>query len=310
MIGKSCRRLWQVEAARDGRLTGTELTSFEQHLARCAVCATEKAELEALGRALASGQAASDEMTLRRGRDRLLALVHGNATDARTSRRRWIFAPAAVVALLALVVLVRHVRRSDVPVADVVASSGARWERALTATSETLTLIQGTFTLTVRRSSPRRVAVVVPDGTIDDIGTIFDVSVSGGTTRGVVVREGAVVLRLRGREPVFLTAPATWAPPPATTTSNEHAMVRVPETIAPARTLPRIAVVPRRNVPAKAVARAPAVSADEDLAYLRIVALRREARTDEARIAAAEYLREFPNGFRRVEVLAFMRASR
>jgi hypothetical protein len=43
---------------------------------------------------------------------------------------------------------------------------------------------------------------------------------------------------------------------------------------------------------------------------LRIVALRREGRTDEARLAAAEYLRSFPDGFRRADVLAFVRAPR
>jgi len=40
----------------------------------------------------------------------------------------------------------------------------------------------------------------------------------------------------------------------------------------------------------------------EDEIYLRIVALLREHREDEARIAALEYLRRFPGGFRRAEV--------
>jgi hypothetical protein len=45
----------------------------------------------------------------------------------------------------------------------------------------------------------------------------------------------------------------------------------------------------------------------EDLAYLRIVALRREGRSDEARVAAAEYLHSFSEGFRHTEVVAFLR---
>jgi hypothetical protein len=55
-----------------------------------------------------------------------------------------------------------------------------------------------------------------------------------------------------------------------------------------------------------ASAREEASPADEDVAYLAIVALRRENRSEEARVAAAEYLRKFPRGFRRVEVVAFL----
>jgi hypothetical protein len=40
----------------------------------------------------------------------------------------------------------------------------------------------------------------------------------------------------------------------------------------------------------------------EDESYLRIVALLREHRPEEARMAAMEYLRRFPDGFRRAEV--------
>ena len=40
----------------------------------------------------------------------------------------------------------------------------------------------------------------------------------------------------------------------------------------------------------------------EDLAYLRVASLLREHREDEARAAAKQYWRSFPNGFRRVEV--------
>ena len=41
---------------------------------------------------------------------------------------------------------------------------------------------------------------------------------------------------------------------------------------------------------------------EEDLAYLRVIALVREGRREEARLAAKDYLRRFPQGFRRVEV--------
>jgi hypothetical protein len=42
--------------------------------------------------------------------------------------------------------------------------------------------------------------------------------------------------------------------------------------------------------------------AAEDAAYLRVLALWRENRTDEVRRAARQYLTNFPNGFRRIEV--------
>ena len=45
---RTCSRLFQVEALRDGRLEGAERKSFERHLAGCAVCAHEAEEMEKL----------------------------------------------------------------------------------------------------------------------------------------------------------------------------------------------------------------------------------------------------------------------
>ncbi|HEX4354989.1 MAG TPA: hypothetical protein VHZ95_18790, partial [Polyangiales bacterium] len=42
-------------------------------------------------------------------------------------------------------------------------------------------------------------------------------------------------------------------------------------------------------------------SAAEDAAYLRIIALVREGRSEEARLSARHYLSNFPSGFRRPE---------
>ena len=88
------------------------------------------------------------------------------------------------------------------------------------------------------------------------------------------------------------------APPPRSVDAP------APEESAPPRPVPSTKRSPPRRDPKE---QAPALS-NEDLAYLRIVALRREGRSDEARVAAAEYLHAFPGGFRRPEVLAFMRA--
>ena len=47
--------------------------------------------------------------------------------------------------------------------------------------------------------------------------------------------------------------------------------------------------------------------AEEDLAYLKILALVREKRKEEAALAAKEYLRRFPAGFRRPKIESLTR---
>jgi ferric-dicitrate binding protein FerR (iron transport regulator) len=247
-------------------------------------------------------------MALRRGRDRLLEAAHARLHEEPRGRRtRAYLLAAALFAALALAVAI-HLGHRAVSVADIVASAGARWERHTTSSGERVSLVDGELTLRVRRSATDpRVVVRVPDGTIDDVGTVFSVTVHEGHTTEIRVREGAVVFRHDGGA-LLLKSPSSWsaAPavpaPPASTTPPGQAAQRDAET-APAvrRTSP---VKPRRAPPAS-----PAPS-EEDLAYLRIVALRREGRTDEARLAAAEYLRSFPDGFRRADVLAFVRAPR
>ena len=41
---------------------------------------------------------------------------------------------------------------------------------------------------------------------------------------------------------------------------------------------------------------------EEDLVYLRVLALLRDGRKGEAHLLAEDYLRRFPNGFRRPEI--------
>jgi hypothetical protein len=48
----SCQRLWQVEAARDGRLSGSELSNALRHRSECADCSQATRELDELGRRL------------------------------------------------------------------------------------------------------------------------------------------------------------------------------------------------------------------------------------------------------------------
>jgi hypothetical protein len=309
-----CRRLWEVEAAHDGRLSGTALAAFEQHVGHCKTCAEERLALGNLSRALARDASSEDEVALRRGREELLQAAHQRALrgDGRRAAR-WI-AVAAIAGVLGVVGVkeLRAYRDRAVPFASVVASPGARWDRHVTRTLEQVNLGEGVLHLTVRRSSSdsRRVSVHVPDGDIDDLGTIFRVTVLDGRTRELVVSEGTIVFRRAGRAPLLLASPAHWTPateispppsplPPAQ--SEESAPLPSASAGATTRKSAPIAHHPD--------ARPSAPPADEDLAYLRIVALRREGRSEEARVAGVEYLRSFPDGFRRTEVLTFVRSG-
>lgn len=313
MKPSSCKRLWEVEAARDGRLSGADLRSFELHVGQCRTCAEERRELDRLGTALCAARATADEVALRRGRERLLADAHGNHhASRRRTRKASLLLAATVGGVLAVLAFIHRAPGGAPHVVDVVASSGARWEQRLSGGTEEVRLQEGVFSLAVhRKPSDPRVVIVVPDGSIEDIGTEFQVTVARGETRGVVVLQGAVMLKLAGREPLLLRTPSSWskapyerptanvAPPPRSVADARE------EVTPPSAAQPKKVPAPRRDT----APRPTTVLSGEDLAYLRIVALRREGRSDEARVAAAEYLHAFPGGFRRAEVLAFVRAG-
>lgn len=335
-----CRRLWQVEASRDGRLSREEADRFERHAQACADCIDERAALEQLRASLRSASPALDDMAARRMRQRVLegvdALVTQRAPAARKSRvsvallgggarTRIAAILAAVVALVGAgwVVRSRAPLPSDEPsIVIVPGAKGAQWSRTTTPTEERVELVEGTLHLNVRRTrDQRRVIVVVPDGEIEDIGTSFDVSVERGRTSSVHVSEGRVVVHAVGRDAVDVAAGSTWeapqppspvdvvaAPPPTVVVSDERR-----HGANDASRSQRAPVVARAAVAAPATrvdpGSTPAASEadDEDAAYLNVVALAREGRNEEARIAAKTYLRKYPNGFRRVEVQALAR---
>src|SRR5688572_22196248 len=108
MTPSSCPRLFEVEAMRDGRLAGAELTSFERHLVSCTACSREAQVLEELARRLrASPKDGTDELRVRRERTRLLSAFNQSlvAPERRWGARRLLLAPAAL-ALLALALFV------------------------------------------------------------------------------------------------------------------------------------------------------------------------------------------------------------
>ena len=100
----SCARTWEVEAARDGRLTGAELASFERHASSCAACRAEATVLDGLGQSLrALREPLVDEVAIRRRKLRLLREADEAAMGEVSSRRplRQAFAVAGALSVLA-----------------------------------------------------------------------------------------------------------------------------------------------------------------------------------------------------------------
>jgi len=191
---------------------------------------------------------------------------------------------------------------------DVVGGEGARWTRSSNSGVERIALSEGELRLRIHgKPGGRRVLVSLPDGEIEDDGTIFLVAVTGGHAERVSVEEGRVTIRLANASPIILSSGQSWersvephaassAPvgpqsPGASASSGASALPRDPARAA----LPsRKATSPPATPPAEA--------AEEDAAYLHVIQLVREGRETEARPAAMEYLRRFPDGFRREEM--------
>src|SRR5580692_7938075 len=106
MRSTPCPRLFEVEAARDGRLTGAERASFERHMIGCPACLREAKALEGLAEALRASprdDTGADELHVRRKRTRLLAAFDRTLTapEHRAGDRGWLLWPASVAAVVA-----------------------------------------------------------------------------------------------------------------------------------------------------------------------------------------------------------------
>jgi anti-sigma factor RsiW len=228
-VKTKCPRSFEVEALRDGRLTGSELSRFELHLASCSACTREAQALQSLAAALRSSAASAeaDELHVRRERTRLLAAFDASRVAAPGLRAKpWLLATAATlisaVATLALIIGAAPTAPPAAPqlaapvAAHVLANSSANWSRRVDDQRETITLQSGALSIHVgHASAQRRLLVILPDGELEDIGTTFSVSVDGGRTTRISVQEGSVILRLHGSPAIVLAAGDSWTPPPA-----------------------------------------------------------------------------------------------
>jgi len=215
-----CPHTPSVELLEDGRLPREQADALGLHLVSCESCTLERSRLVRLRAALrALPEPETTSFRVAAGRQRLLSTA-GQRTKAR-SRRRWFavvafgLTAAAAGAAVKLGVLdartpsmVARAAPPGVPELDVriTPSSGADWSRARTGAEETVTLRDGELRFEVVRQGSARLIVTLPDGELEDEGTVFRVHVAAGSTRTVSVTAGRVVLRLRGAEPRHLAA--------------------------------------------------------------------------------------------------------
>jgi hypothetical protein len=211
-----CPRSFEVQARRDGRLTGKELASFEQHLEMCRECAKEGSELDVLASKLdASHPLVADELEVRRQRTRLLAAF--NQQQLTPDARAW--RPWSLVALAGAAICLGFalwfsgsLRDPGVSAVVVRASEGSEWRRHSDGERERVIVERGSLHISVNHVAEEApLLVVLPDGTLEDMGTIFTVSVADGRTTRVFVEEGSVMLRLEGRAPVLINAGDEWS---------------------------------------------------------------------------------------------------
>jgi hypothetical protein len=347
-VKPSCPRLFEVEAARDGRLTGADLARFESHVSHCALCAKEAEALEEFARSLRSlPAAAGDELRVRRERTRLLAAFNTALVPGPSNTKRWLIPLVATTVFTALTLTLWHSRpaanrgakvgtpavvRAREAIA-VRASPASQWSRQVESHRETITLTAGTLNVSIDHTlSPRRLRLLLPDGELEDLGTTFSVTTTPTATTHVAVQDGAVILRLRERAPIILSAnqayspsiaePATETAPPLPPTALTSAAPARAASAAPAPAPGpssttgdagsefRAALSALNagnnalaaNLFGSFLASHPAAANAEDAAYLRILALQRAGSLQAMRSAARDYLERYPTAFRRAEV--------
>lgn len=341
----NCPRKWQLEAVRDGRLTGKDRDSAVRHQASCTECAEEERRLAALGEQVARlPELPRDPMSARRARQRLIAALNELVIEPRARRlgpRAALglgFAAAAIAVALVWLTLRRPPASPSSPadstsVIEVHATPGARWSEHVDRTLDRIDLVDGTASFKVRPHAGRHVVIGLPDGELEDLGTVFEILVAEQHTRRISVSQGRVSVRLLGQPNFSLSAGETWGSEAAAASAsaaqeaagasallaNQYAARGSDATPNGAASSKSEATLTRPRAASSGEARATSASARasaeqqaapdaqaakaEDDAYLQIVDLLKQAKYARARSEAKQYLLRFPNGFRRIEVL-------
>jgi hypothetical protein len=323
MSARQCPRLFEVEATRDGRLTGAERASFERHVAICAVCSGEMRALQRLASALrASSRDEIGELHVRRERTRLLAAFNGALIGPKRRRVSPVLACGFAAALVAVALLVRWRANGAAPSfaapAVVVRADGdAIWSSRTDGDREWIVLSRGALSIHVdhpqgeapharQRAEPDtgegRLIVVLPDGELEDIGTTFTVSADADHTTRVAVAEGRVLLRLRGRPQITMGPGDSWVRETPAPVACATAPLALPPSAEPAPREP--SSHPARSPLPPSSAGAPGDSSSDFRAAIDAL-----ERGDSRQAAAlfAEFLGKHP-GDRRTEDAAYLRA--
>jgi hypothetical protein len=244
MTREHCPRAWEVEAERDGRVSGPSRVALELHTQHCQVCSRERRYVDSLARALREDELPGEELAARR----LRAVVLEQARRRPTTRVRWRLQVGLVAGLAAAAL-----------------SLGLWWQQG----------------------AERRA-----------LGSAAWVGGETWHPEAAPTESGATHADVL---PVECVAAPPQEEPIVTATRAPHEPSRGP---AHARGGVAFGAL-GRAAQASPAALPPAVVDDgaaEDVAYLRVLALWRENRTEEVRSAARQYLMNFPNGFRRIEV--------
>ena len=343
MTVPQCQRKWQVEAVRDGRLRGKDQDSAVRHRATCAECGREDRKLVALRHDMSClPELARDPMTARRSRQRLIAALNRSILEPPVPESSLRAAFALALAIAAVVVgrfaighTVTRTSATEVPgsVVEVRAEAGARWSERTSREIDQVNLWEGAAAFTVHSHKLQRLVIQLPDGEVEDIGTVFEIRVSEQHTRRISVTRGRISVRLLGRPAFTLGAGEAWEPesaaPKDTQTQNQPVRASAAPSSAPslaavttasgvASRSSRVAVRPRALVrPEKGsnLASQPedsrpkpriqnsGLDGAEDDAYLQILKSLNGQSYVEVCALAKDYLLRFPSGFRRVEVL-------
>jgi ferric-dicitrate binding protein FerR (iron transport regulator) len=314
MSAARCPRLWEVEAARDGRLDASAQAELQRHLAQCRECEHERGQLSRLQHALCASTPTEDMVQLRRVRQRMLAAANERLLEPKPSRKRqWRTAAAGALALAALTgvwlyranggrALPAHPAQPEPIALRLRADHGARFEHERRGELEYVKLHEGSLHVSFDRSQHARLSVHTPDGEIEDFGTVFQVEVEGGYTTRIRVSQGAVRFRREGEPDVMLTAGQQFERAP----SQSAAPVEPP---AQADLAAHPAPPARATAHARPKPQPELGNSAEDRAYLEVLDLLRADRQEEARAAARRYCRNYPNGLRRRELEQLARSA-
>lgn len=205
------RRLAQ---ARDGALEAAELACVQDHLKRgCRHCQREQSYLDWLRQQLRATTPDLDEVGLQRQRRSLLFKADQYRQRLLTSRQQRLGAlKGAAVAIALCAGLFMLDRTPDITINRL--SGTGPIQRYTEGNYAVVELSDGGYELRVTRGVlDRSLLVRLPDGEIEDIGTVFGVTVESGRTARVAVSQGAVKLRVQGRRHVTLEAGGVWESP-------------------------------------------------------------------------------------------------